>query len=169
MRTTLSLAFAFVSITCLGCATPYQPVGFTGGFSETQLAPDLFRITFEGNGYTSTERAQDFALLRAADLCTEHGFKYFAIANESNTTDVSSFTTPGSAQTTGTTYLYGSGSGNYYGNYYGQTTYTPPQTHFIFKPKTGLLVQFLKEKPEKGYLFDAAFLQQSIRGKYKIE
>jgi len=52
----------------VGCATGYHQNGFTGGFSETRLAPDVFRITFRGNGYTSAERAQDFALLHASEL-----------------------------------------------------------------------------------------------------
>lgn len=166
MKLSLCLALLSVAVVCPGCATPYQPVGFTGGFSETQLAPDVFRIAFAGNGYTSGERAQDFAMLRAADLCVEHGFKCFAIVDESSSTRVSTFTTPGSAQTTGSVSIYGNGSGNYYGNYYGQTTYTPPQTYFIHKPRQSLLIQCFNEKPEGVYTFDVGFLQQSIRGKY---
>ncbi len=67
-----------------GCATSYQQKGFTGGYSETQLAPDVFRVNFQGNGYTSSERAQDFALLRAAELSLERGFRYFALLDETD-------------------------------------------------------------------------------------
>src|SRR5438128_1156200 len=83
-----------------GCATSYQSNGFTGGYSETRLAPDVFRVVFNGNGYTSGERAQDFALLRASDLTIQGGCSYFAIIDEKNSTSTSSFTTPGHAQTT---------------------------------------------------------------------
>ncbi len=61
----LLLASVFSLWFLSGCATSYQQRGFAGGYSETQLAPDVFRVNFEGNGYTSSERAQDFALLRA--------------------------------------------------------------------------------------------------------
>ena len=52
----------------LGCATAYQPQGLSGGFTETQLAPDVWRVSFSGNGYTKGERAEDFAMLRSAEL-----------------------------------------------------------------------------------------------------
>ena len=47
------------------CATTYQSEGLTGGFSETQLDENIFRVTFYGNGYTGKERVTDFALLRS--------------------------------------------------------------------------------------------------------
>jgi hypothetical protein len=164
MRPALCLILLSAGILSSGCATPYQPIGFAGGYSETQLAPDMFRIAFAGNGYTSGERAQDFALLRAADLCIEHSFKHFAIVNESNSNEVSSFTTPGHADTTGSAYIYGNQA-----TYSGYTTYTPPQTYFISRPHAGLLVRCFTEKPEGVYAFDAEFLQQSIREKYKVK
>jgi hypothetical protein len=37
------------------CATPYESTGFLGGYSDTALAPDVYRISFQGNGYTSQE------------------------------------------------------------------------------------------------------------------
>ena len=33
-----------------GCATAYQPEGLTGGFDETQLDRNVFRVSFKGNG-----------------------------------------------------------------------------------------------------------------------
>src|SRR5262252_2783128 len=77
------------------CATPYQSAKFNRGFSETLLAPDVFRVTFRGNGVTSEERAQDFAFLRAAELTIAQGFHYFALLDESSSRTVSTFTTPG--------------------------------------------------------------------------
>ena len=49
-----------------GCATPYQPMSFGGGFAETQLDENVFRVEVRGNGFTGRERVQDFALLRGA-------------------------------------------------------------------------------------------------------
>lgn len=69
-----------------GCATSYQQTGFTGGFSETKLGPDTVRVVFKGNGYTSDERATDFALLRAAQLCREGGFTHFTVQPQASST-----------------------------------------------------------------------------------
>jgi hypothetical protein len=64
----LLLSIATASAVFLSGCTPYKSNGIMGGYTDTQLAPDVFRIGFQGNGYTSTDRTQDFALLRAADL-----------------------------------------------------------------------------------------------------
>jgi len=123
-----------------GCATPYQAKGAAGGFSETQLAMDVYRIHFGGNAYTSPEQVQDFALLRAADLTLEHNFKYFAIMDETASNEVSAFTTPGTANTTGSGYVYGN-TGYAQGNFSSQTTYTPPQTYLMYKPRSDLAIR----------------------------
>lgn len=127
-----------------GCATSYQSDGLTGGYTETQLTPDTFRVNFRGNAYTSSERALDMAMLRAAELTLLHGFTHFQIIDERNTTR---------ASTWGQTYYSGR-----------LTTY---HNHTIYKPKSGILVQLFKEKPE-GFAYDAAFLQQSLKRTYNL-
>jgi len=112
MRLTLCLVMSSLVVCGFGCSTPYKSSGFMGGFSETQFAEDVYRVNFRGNGYTSAERTQDFAMLRAAELAEQNGFKYFAVINEEASTTVSTYTTPGTAQTTGSAYIYG-GPRNY--------------------------------------------------------
>ena len=143
-----------------GCATSYQPKGFTGGFSETRLAPDTFRVRFSGNGRTSTERAEDFALLRAADLSTNAGFSYFSIITSTSGVAQSSFQTPGQSITT----VQAQGNG-----FVGSTTYIPGQNINIFKPRSGLMIKCFKDKPAGVDTFDARFLQQELRRKYHID
>lgn len=76
---------ALVSILLLsGCATAYQSEGMTGGFHEEQKAQDQYLVTFNGNGFTTPERASDFAMMRGAELTLMHGYKYFVVFN-SNT------------------------------------------------------------------------------------
>jgi len=65
-----------------GCATPYQPVGAMGGFDEVRLASDLYRVSVQGNGYTSDERAYQIMLLRAAELTLANGYSKFALLEE---------------------------------------------------------------------------------------
>jgi len=181
MKRFILSVFTIASVLFLvGCATPYKPEGFMGGFSDTQYAPDVFRVVFRGNAYTSADRAQDFALLRASDLALQHGFSCFAILDERSSTTVDTFTTPGHSDTT----AYGTGNtfGNIYLNPYGgqysgtsslsvhaTTTYTPPKTYVFYKPQTGLLFRAFQDKPDGIFTFDAGFIQQSLKQKYKIK
>jgi uncharacterized protein (UPF0261 family) len=61
------------------CATPYKPNGLMGGYSEVQLNADTFQISVQGNAYTSTDRAQKIALLRAAELTLAAGAEHFVM------------------------------------------------------------------------------------------
>lgn len=155
---------SMILVTAGGCATTYQPKGFSGGFSETMLAPDVARIRFNGNGYTSGERAQDFALLRAAEVMLGSDLPYFAVLDEKTDTKIGTYTSPGTSTTTGTVNTYGN-----YGTYMANSTYNPGQTYVFYKPETGLLVRGFKERPEDIFAFDAAFIVRTIKAKYKIE
>jgi hypothetical protein len=147
-----------------GCATGYQPTGFTGGYSETRLAPDVVRVVFLGNGYTGKERSQNFALLRGAELTVAAGFQFFRVLSENTDKSAYSFTTGGSSYTTGSAYAVGNQV-----NYTARTNYIPGQTMTFYKPETGLLIQFVGEKPQDGFAFDAAFLIKNLREKYNIK
>ena len=79
-----AITVTIASAACLflvACATPYQHLGLGGGFTDKQIAPDTFKIHFRGNGYTPDKRAQDLAVLRAAELTLEHGYQYFTPLN----------------------------------------------------------------------------------------
>ncbi|MCP4666945.1 MAG: hypothetical protein GY849_11315 [Deltaproteobacteria bacterium] len=69
-----------IALFLCGCATPYQKKGFSGGYKETRLKKNVFRVSFKGNSFTDKRRASDFALLRCAELTLEKGFRFFAIA-----------------------------------------------------------------------------------------
>lgn len=150
--------------TLSACATAYQRDGFTGGFSETQLDENVWRVTFEGNGYTREQRAEDFALLRSAELTLEKGFTHFGFAGSRSSTETGAFTTPTTSYTTGSAY----GSGNYsYGN--ATTRTTGGQTFFISKPSTTNTVVMFKGKPDiQGMVYDAKFVCQSLGQKYEV-
>lgn len=67
----------------VGCATPYQPVGVRGGYSERQVNERSYEVSFEGNGYTTKEAARRMAVRRAAELALHRGFAGFAISGSS--------------------------------------------------------------------------------------
>ena len=166
MKRSQSIAIAVLTAALLAaCATPYQQRGATGGFSETQLSENVFRVVFNGNGYTRSERAEDFVLLRSAELTLQNGFTHFAIADARTSTSVSSYTTPSTSYTTGSAYRSGN---NIYGN--ATTTTYGGGTTFVSRPSATNTIVMFRERPNvQGMVFDAKFLTNSLRKKYASE
>ena len=81
LRPTL-LVSAVVLTALLGCATPYQRQGFTGGYSERPLNDRSYVVAFDGNGYTSRSRVQEYLLRRCAELTIAQGYSYFIVLDE---------------------------------------------------------------------------------------
>src|ERR1044071_1917863 len=80
-RWSAMVAAAAMSACTLFVQTPYQPYSTWGGggYSETEVQPGLFLVRFIGNESTSPGRAADFALLRGADICLQHGKAYMRV------------------------------------------------------------------------------------------
>lgn len=158
--------FAFITVALLaGCATSYQAQSFSGGFSETQLDKNVFRVTFKGNGYTQSERAEDFALLRSAELTLKHGFTHFAIIDGRQSNDYGVMTTPTQSYTTGSVTSYGNTA---YGS--AHTTTTGGQSFIIKKPSSTNTIVCFNGKPENGmFVYDAQFIYTSLTAKYGIQ
>lgn len=81
-----------IALSCFGllalaaCATAtgtsYVPADKQGyGYSETRIENDRYRITFAGDGATSEQDVEDFALLRAADLALADGYDWFRVVS----------------------------------------------------------------------------------------
>ena len=101
MSNPIALAFSLVLTAALSaCATstPYQvnsKAGFaSGGYSETKLEPNRFRVTFSGNTSTPRERVDDYLLFRAAELTLAQGFDTFTIADRYTDRDARSEVIP---------------------------------------------------------------------------
>jgi hypothetical protein len=165
MKTEKFLSAAIVIALLAGCATPYQQHGYLGGFEETQLAPNVWRVSFKGNQYTSSERAEDFALLRAADLTLQSGYSYFGLASARVGASVSAYTTPVTTTTTGSAEVVGN-------TVYGRSTSTSygGDTYFMARPTANSTVAMFKEKPAvSGLVYDARFVCNSVGAKYQVQ
>ena len=162
MRTLLTFLTALL---LAGCATAYQRQGMTGGFSETQLDENVFRVRFNGNGYTSGERAADFTLLRSAELARNHGYPFFIIVQASAGSSYSTYTTPVQSHTTASATSYGNTA---YGS--AHTTTSGGETYLIAKPGVANTIVCFKERPEgyQGMVYNADFLYDSLTQKYRI-
>lgn len=162
MKNTTKVLMLFLILT--GCATPYQKVGLSGGYSDTRLQENVFTVNFRGNGSTSMERSSDFALLRCAELTIENGFKFFAVTDSSQEQKTMLYNTGSSSSTYGTTNIYGNTA---YSNF--QTYHPGSVTIPIIKPRSTYTIYCFAEKPEESIMvFDANYLSQSIRQKYNL-
>lgn len=53
----------------VACRTPYQSMGFRGGYRDKSLGPDRYLVEVEVNGFTSRGRALEYLHRRAGELC----------------------------------------------------------------------------------------------------
>lgn len=79
--------FLFLALLLAACATavgtPYQAADNKGfGFSETRIESDRYRIVFAGDGATSAEAVEDFALLRASEIALANGYDWFRVVSK---------------------------------------------------------------------------------------
>lgn len=76
-----ALASSVVLVSACATQTPYRPAkgyGFSRtGFSEQQIEPDRFLVSFAGNSVTERETVEKYLLFRAAELTVQRGFDYF--------------------------------------------------------------------------------------------
>lgn len=63
-----------------GCAsTPYQPMGFRGGYQDESLGDGTYLVTVQVNAYTDASTAYRYFHRRSADLCRERGFSSYVV------------------------------------------------------------------------------------------
>lgn len=98
------------SILLSGCATKYQPMGFTGGYRDFEAQPGIHYIVFRGNGYSSPDNIIEYWHRHAAEVCGGKD-KYEVLKSE----DVSRITYSAVTTTSGSFNTYGN-SGDYQGN-----------------------------------------------------
>lgn len=158
MRRRVTPHLLFLGLILTGCATGYQPVGFGGGYTDLQLGTDLFRVAFRGNGYTSAERAADFALLRAAEVTLAQGATHFLVLSHGKDAKELFATVPSGSGT-----LTPTGLGGY--------TYSPATTFLvpISKHRVEFVIQLLRDPPPPGVpAYSAALIRTQIRQKYNL-
>ncbi len=158
MRTKLILVM-LIGLFLAGCAI-YQPNNFfTGGYSEVQLAPDVFSISFEGASWSGAGATHDFAMLRAADVTVKNGYRYFGVFTIRPRASLTSIRKPGSISTDD--YVIGN-------TFYGPSTFIPAEKLNIAHPRSRLIIKCFTTKPRNILVLDARRLQRSIRKAYDL-
>jgi hypothetical protein len=86
MKRTLLIALGALTLaSCETAPTHYQPAPgpHAVGFSEMQVEPGRYRVTFRGGPGAPPDQVQDYALLRAADLALAQGYDWFQVTARS--------------------------------------------------------------------------------------
>jgi hypothetical protein len=88
------LLMTAVSIAVLtGCVTtPYQPAGFTGGYTDTHIRDNVYYVHFGGNAWIDTGTVVQYFHRRSKELCAEKGFADYRVLTEK---DSSQYTATG--------------------------------------------------------------------------
>ncbi|MCC2976209.1 hypothetical protein LK533_05910 [Sphingomonas sp. PL-96] len=96
-----SLGTAIVGALVLAaCATPtpYRPATGNGfartGYSDEQIEPNRFQVSFAGNTLTSRETVERYLLFRAAQLTVERGFDHFVLVDRDTERRTRTYATP---------------------------------------------------------------------------
>lgn len=146
MRALIAMIAVFIFTGC--AATNYQSLDSNGGYSETQLSENIFKVNFKGNESTSAEQASDFSLLRCADLTLANGYRFFQILSEQSQISSQSYAA------SPTTYTYSNGYSYTSGGFSG-VLQSPLSNHTIKMTNT------------KGdYTYEAQYIINTIELKY---
>jgi hypothetical protein len=142
------IAAGFMTLLILGgCARPvaYRPYDagyiYSGGYSDTKIQEGIYRISFEGNSFTTSSRAADLAILRSAEVALRDGYRYFTISDNKSDT-VSDLSSAGYRRVA-----------------------------LDYFPVSVYVIQCYKEKPAQasGIVYDAGEVTKNIRAQYKIK
>jgi hypothetical protein len=86
LHTIVRLALpAVLAGTIAACATSYGPENANGGYRETRLQPNVYRIDFKGNVRLGQAQTNEMALLRAAEVTLANGYVWFVSSGNAPT------------------------------------------------------------------------------------
>lgn len=130
-RNLLVLMGVALALSACATATPYQAKekgsAVAGGFSETRIETDRYRVSFAGNSVTSRETVEGYLLYRAAELTVAQGYDVFQVVDRHTDKDSRSYVRPDPLFSPwyGPAYGYWRPSWRYYGPAYGWRSWDP--------------------------------------------
>lgn len=145
----LLIAVAMVGLT--GCATSYQPRGFTGGYTDVRTKDDTFVISFRSNIFTGQDVIEQYTLLRASELCLSAEYPYFTILGAQGEEKSSANQQAIVVNESGSVNVSGSGGKGLFSTL-----------------SASMMVSCSKEKPAGDYV-DAKLLRDHVRKTYKVK
>ena len=157
--TILADFFSIVDFICLCDPIPIRR-GLTGGYSNTQLDKDIYKISFRGNGFTSLEKVQDLLLYRCAELTESKGYKYFAILNSNTSHKDASFSMPDTVSS--------QSFRNFDNSYNTFSTINHGQSFESSKYRQDVIIKMLRNKNKFSNAFSAYYVKKNLGQKMKM-
>jgi hypothetical protein len=151
--------YSLLVIFITSCATAYQPTSFSGGFTDTQLSENVWKVSVNGNAYTSKSTIGDYALLRASELTLQKGFKYFVVGSQNEDSKKFNATFGTNSSTT-----YGNISSS--GNFNARTNYTTPTVVPMKKHSNEIIFEMLHKKEDGVFTYNAQLIYDQLASKH---
>lgn len=126
-----ALAIGLLSAGLSACVspTPYQPAVLggpnAGGFAETKIEADRWRVTFSGNAATPRNTVESYLLFRAAELTLQNGYDWFSIDDRQTDSKSRSYVVPGYGPGYGPGFGYWRPTWRFEDSRYGWRTWDP--------------------------------------------
>ena len=156
------------------CASlQYRSFSSLGQFEDFQLNDELFRVRYVGNGYTSQSEAEQIALVQAARITLQNGFRYFAVVEDGS---VSRVVPQQRAWNAGLGVYGGYGSGYYYPYAYNSGWYLHDRFQSIYisnwdfmdRVQVNYTIAVTKIKSNQQVQFDAQTILRSLGTRYRL-
>lgn len=95
----LFAATATLALSACVTETAYRPATGSGfartGYSDRQVEPNRYLVTFAGNTYTSRDTVERYLLFRAAELTLSRGYDNFILVDKNTDLRSRTYSTPG--------------------------------------------------------------------------
>lgn len=155
--------FTLFCIFLSGCASSDN--NNYGSHSETRLGENVFRVFFKGNEQAGKEQTNDFNMLRCAEVTMENGYGFFVVVSTENFSEVSSRSI--SARSKEKVVSYNDGPNVKHAVV---TNIIPGETYCDTSFGDINTIECFHKKPKgRGLVFEAAFVVNSIKAKYKLK
>ncbi|MEM1057965.1 MAG: hypothetical protein AAGK14_01845 [Verrucomicrobiota bacterium] len=107
MQVKLTSLLGLGALLLAGCAGPYHAYNNGTGYTDAPIRDGVYEVAYVGRSGTPQLEIRNLATLRAADLATKNGARYFEILDSKYEARKSLQLIPG------TTYVYGGGGWGY--------------------------------------------------------
>ena len=165
MKTNLPLVVLALAVLTACSTSPYHPKSaLTGGYTDAQVAPDVYRIVYEGAADASTiSQVKDLALRRAAEICLDAKCAYFLVTEQSDETSAAYSRSSSASGPAPSVAVKGTGSR-------AAAASEPPAARVVptlaVVPRIALTIRLAREKPSDPAALEAGPLFERLRRQY---
>jgi len=127
-----------------------------------QLNENVYRVSYAGYGIPQSE-CDEYAIMRAAEITRERGYKYFRLLDEKQSSQASSYYIPGA------TISHGSATGVGNTVYANTTSYSTGIAGTVHRPVSTITIEVLEEKGNDVGTMNADIIWNSLAKKHDVQ